>query len=100
MRLAIDTGFLSLPPSGTGLYVRELVAALPGAAERVGIGLDLVPLAPSGPLSSRQRRLLWETAGGSLAARRLDPPADVVHIPHQMRSVRDAGLPRSSRSTS
>lgn len=83
MRVAFDTGFLALPPSGTGLYVRELVAALPAAAERVGVGLDLVPVAPVGPLASRRERLLWETAGVSAAVRRLGPPADVVHIPHQ-----------------
>ena len=84
MRIALDTGFLSLPPSGTGLYVRELIAALPAAAERIGVGLDLVPLAPPGPLSSRRQRLAWESVAVARSARGLDPPADVVHIPHQM----------------
>lgn len=84
MRIALDTGFLSLPPSGTGLYVRELTAALPAAAERIGVGLDIVTLAPPGPLASRRLRLVWESAGVTRAARGLDPAADVVHIPHQM----------------
>ncbi len=87
MRIALDTGFLSLPPSGTGLYVRELLAALPAAAERIGVGLDLVPLAPPGPLSSRRQRLAWESAGVARSARRLDPRPDVVHVPHQMPPV-------------
>lgn len=87
MRIAFDTGFLSLPPSGTGLYVRELTAALPGAAERIGVGLDLVSLAPLGPLSSRRQRVAWESAGVARSARRLEPVADVVHIPHQMPPV-------------
>jgi len=87
VRIALDTGFLSLPPSGTGLYVRELIAALPGAAERIGVGLDLVSLAPHRPLASRRLRLGWESAGVARAARRLDPPADVVHIPHQIPPV-------------
>lgn len=84
MRVALDMGFLSLSPSGTGLYVAELLAALPAAAVRLGIELDLVPIAPPGPLASRRERLSWETAGLSRAVRRLHPPPDVVHIPHQM----------------
>ncbi len=87
MRLALDTGFLSLAPSGTGLYVAELLAALPAAAERLGIDLDLVPVAPPGPLASRRERLLWETAGVSRAVHQLQPLPDVVHIPHQMPPV-------------
>ncbi len=69
------------------MYVRELTAALPAAAERIGVGLDLVSLAPPGPLSSRRRRVVWESAGVARGARRLDPSADVVHIPHQMPPV-------------
>ena len=84
MRLALDTGFLALAPSGTGLYVQELLAALPAAADRLGIGLDLVPVAPPGSLASRRERLAWETAGIARAVHRLDPTPDVLHIPHQM----------------
>ena len=67
--------------------MRELTAALPGAAERIGVGVDLISLAPPGPLDSRRSRLAWESVGVARAARNLEPPADVVHIPHQIPPV-------------
>ncbi|HEV2527351.1 MAG TPA: glycosyltransferase family 1 protein [Thermomicrobiales bacterium] len=66
------------------MYVSELRAALPAAADRIGVALDLVSLAPGGPLATRRRRLTWETAGVARALRRSMPRPDVVHIPHQM----------------
>ena len=53
MRVALDGSFLSLPPSGTGTYMRELAAAL----RALDAGLDLAVLAPESgsPRSARQR---------------------------------------------
>lgn len=85
MRVAFDAGFLGLPPSGIGVYVQELIAALPNAARRDCLSLDmqlLYPAVSDGTMPPLQR-LGWETTGVELAARRLRPLPDVVHVPHQ-----------------
>ena len=93
MRVAIDTSFLAMPPSGTGVYLRALLRELPKLDPR----LELIEIAPSRvPLfgegdslacrlanrvaaDPRLRRGAWELGGVSAAARRVQP--DVLHIP-------------------
>ena len=85
MRVILDTGFLSLSPSGTGVYVAALRDHLPAAAARLGTNLDLVNLAPPAPLTSRGRRLLWESVGPALAT--WWRGGDALHVPHQQPPV-------------
>lgn len=90
MRVAIDGQFRSLPPSGTGTYLEQLLAELPTIApddEFPVVDPALSNWSPRGsrllPSSlkndARVRRLLWETVGFEAAARRLKP--DLLHIP-------------------
>lgn len=93
MRVAIDTSFLAMPPSGTGVYLRALLRELP----RLDPTLDLIEISPSrSPLfgegdslarrmanrvaaDPRLRRGAWELGGVAAAARRVQP--DLLHIP-------------------
>jgi glycosyltransferase involved in cell wall biosynthesis len=83
VRIAIDGQFLRMPPSGTGVYVRNLLRALPGAAPDLSIDVlepRDIPFLPGGlGREPRLRRFWWETAGAGTAARRLGP--DLLHIP-------------------
>lgn len=90
MRVAIDGQFRSLPPSGTGTYLEQLLAELPNIApddEFPVVDPSLTGWSPRGSgllphalkNDARVRRLLWETAGFAAMANRLKP--DLLHIP-------------------
>jgi glycosyltransferase involved in cell wall biosynthesis len=90
VRVAIDGQFRSLPPSGTGTYLEQLLAQLPHVApqdEFLLVDPALTSQSPRGsrflPSSlkndARVRRLLWETTGFGAEARGLAP--DLLHIP-------------------
>jgi len=83
MRIGLDVSFLDLPPSGTGTYLSELIAAL----RVVDPTLDLATLRPGGstPLNRtaagrRVERLRWDLLGLGRAARQAD--LDLLHVPH------------------
>jgi len=96
IRVALDTSFLALPPSGIGTYVRNLQAAMPAAAPDV----ELVPLAPDwddddpeGRISWRRltadpraRRFLWDLHGVVEAASRARPA--LLHLPQMTAPLR------------
>lgn len=89
LRVAIDTSFLALPPSGIGTYVRCLLAALPAAAPDI----DVIPLSPGWnndaaetwqpwhriTADAKVRRALWDLRGVDNAARRAKP--HLLHVP-------------------
>lgn len=93
MRVAIDASFLTMPPSGTGVYLAALLRELPN----LDPALELIEITPppvrepgedesltrriAGRFASdpRVRRGAWELGGSSIAARRAKP--DVLHIP-------------------
>lgn len=89
LRVAFDTSFLALPPSGIGTYVRCLLAAMPSAAPDI----ELVPLSPDWEREAgdkwppwrrittdgRVRRARWDLRGVDSAARRANP--DLLHVP-------------------
>ncbi len=88
LRVAIDTSFLALPPSGIGTYVRGLREAMPAAAPDI----DLIELDPgwdapdpSAPVwrrlaaDPRARRFQWDLLGVAAAARPSRPA--LLHIP-------------------
>jgi glycosyltransferase involved in cell wall biosynthesis len=92
VRVALDAGFLDLPPSGTGTYVRSLVEAL--AVVEPDLDLRLLRPGWDGEPSRarlrdpfpwirrdrRVRRLAWEALGVGRAARAVRP--DLLHVPH------------------
>ena len=89
LRVALDTSFLALPPSGIGTYVRCLLDALPGAAPDI----EVIPLNPdwnnAAParwqpwrrvtIDARVRRALWDLRGVDNTARRTKP--QLLHVP-------------------
>ena len=90
VRVAIDGQFRSLPPSGTGTYLEQLLDELP----RVAPGDEFLVIDPARSErdqrarrllpdtlknDARVRRLRWETVGFEQAARPLRP--DLLHIP-------------------
>lgn len=96
MRVAIEGSFLHLPPSGTGTYLRHLVAALRDLDPALDVEL-LEPAWPrdqpatpsgSGPIARlgavrhdrRVRRAAWDMVGIATGARRAEP--DLLHVPH------------------
>ena len=93
MRVAIDTNFLAMPPSGTGAYLSALLRELPNLdpeLELIEIAPDATPR-PDGEASltrriaarvaadPRARRGAWELGGSAIAARKVRP--DVLHVP-------------------
>jgi glycosyltransferase involved in cell wall biosynthesis len=94
VRVAIDGSFLSLPPSGTGTYLRHLTTALRDIAPDLDLRLvspdwdQARPTATPSPISlinrirhdRRLRRALWDVAGVARHAARVAP--DLLHIPH------------------
>jgi glycosyltransferase involved in cell wall biosynthesis len=90
VRVVIDGQFRSLPPSGTGTYLEQLLTELPRVApddEFIAVDPALASRSPRGgrllPASfkndARIRRLLWETAGFEAQSRAFRP--DLLHIP-------------------
>ena len=89
LRVALDTSFLELPPSGIGTYVRFLRDAMATAAPDV----ELFPLrpdwdtdgaSPRGPIARlttdpRARRFTWDLHGVAAAAGQINP--NVLHVP-------------------
>lgn len=87
MRVAIDTSFLTYPPSGTGTYVRALLDALP----RVDPSIEIMPIAHRVSLqrehhwpgrlwsSPKMVRARWQTYESGAAAASVHP--HVLHIP-------------------
>ncbi len=98
MRVAIDGQFLSLPPSGTGTYLRNLIDALPSAAPDITFTIvdsadeanwprhwRLLPATIRN--EPRLRRLNWEALGFGKAAALL-PDIDLLHIPSMAAPLR------------
>lgn len=98
MRVAFDASFLHRPPSGTGVYVASLLAAMRGVQldleiQMIGDGTDVVPDAVGDarrgltaedilrPLTMNPKltRAAWELVGVGAAAWRVRP--DVLHVP-------------------
>jgi glycosyltransferase involved in cell wall biosynthesis len=93
VRVAIDASFLSMPPSGTGVYLAALLRELPNldpelelieiASEpaREPVAGAALPKRIVGKIAAdpRVRRGAWELGGSSIAARNAKP--DVLHIP-------------------
>jgi glycosyltransferase involved in cell wall biosynthesis len=79
MRVALDAGFLALPPSGIGTYVSGLLDAL-GARDDVTIA-RLTPPPPLRALDPRLMRMAWDAAGVEVARMASARDADVLHIP-------------------
>lgn len=90
MRIAIDGQFLALPPSGTGTYLQQLLAELPGVSPAdefvvVDPGTEgkksrswqAIPTRLRG--DPRFRRFVWELAGFKATAKKTKP--DLMHIP-------------------
>lgn len=88
IRIALDTSFLQLPPSGIGTYVAGLSEALRAYADEI----DLITVAPDWPDTSgasgvfarlrndpRTRRFWWDAVGVSRAARQTHPA--LLHLP-------------------
>ena len=92
MRVALDAGFLDLPASGTGTYVRALAAALEAGYPELDLrllrpGWETAPAGgrPRGPFGRlrhdpRFARFAWDAVGVVRAARTLHP--DLLHVPH------------------
>jgi glycosyltransferase involved in cell wall biosynthesis len=98
VRVVIDGQFRSLPPSGTGTYLEQLLDELPRVApddQFIAVDPALTAWLPRGgrllPSSfkndARIRRLLWETAGFEAQARTHRP--DLLHIPSFAAPLRD-----------
>ena len=98
MRVAIDGQFRSLPPSGTGAYLRFLTEALPAAAPDIDITVvdpaeerhwprhfRVLPAAIGN--EPRFRRLNWETLGFGKATEALGG-FDLLHIPSRAAPLR------------
>jgi glycosyltransferase involved in cell wall biosynthesis len=80
MRVALDAGFLALPPSGIGSYVAGLLAAL---GERGDISTaSLTPPQSLRKLDPRLRRMAWDAAGVEFARLATGRGADLLHIPN------------------
>jgi glycosyltransferase involved in cell wall biosynthesis len=89
MRVAIDTTFLSRPPSGTGVYLSSLLAAM----ERIAPEVEVIRVADADEsrhglasavrhpltLDRRLSRADWELRGFARAAEKTHP--DLLHIP-------------------
>ncbi|MEA2523724.1 MAG: hypothetical protein QOF73_951 [Thermomicrobiales bacterium] len=94
MRVAMEGSFLTLPPSGTGTYLRSLTHALREADPSLDLRLLMPNWEDPESLSSRSenallhrlrrdrrfRRASWELLGVASAARAERP--DLLHIPH------------------
>jgi glycosyltransferase involved in cell wall biosynthesis len=98
VRVAIDGQFRSLPPSGTGAYLRFLTAALPAAAPDIEWTVidpaedrhwpRHVRILPGAVRNEpRFRRFNWEALGFSKAAERLGG-FDLLHIPSMAAPLR------------
>ncbi len=98
MRVAIDGQFRSLPPSGTGTYLEQLLGELPRVApDDQFIVVDASRTGRSGVArilptafknDARVRRLLWESAEFEAVARPHQP--DLLHIPSFAAPLRSA----------
>ncbi len=80
IRVALDTGFLALPPSGIGSYVSGLADAL-DARDDVAFARLLPPRALH-TLGPRFTRLAWDAAGVEIARFVSARDADVLHVPN------------------
>jgi glycosyltransferase involved in cell wall biosynthesis len=79
LRVALDAGFLALPPSGVGSYVAGLLDALAARDD-----VTIARLTPPGALTTvdpRLMRLAWDAVGVGIAQRRFAPGADLLHVP-------------------
>jgi glycosyltransferase involved in cell wall biosynthesis len=80
IRVALDAGFLALPPSGIGSYVAELLAAL-DARDDISIA-RLTPPHAMRHLDPRLMRFAWDVAGVEADRLATARDADLLHIPN------------------
>ncbi len=80
MRIGLDASFLHLPPSGTGTYLTELVAALRAMDHAPDLVLLEPPWSTTTAAPGRVPRMRWDLDGVTRAARR--DQLDLLHIPH------------------
>jgi glycosyltransferase involved in cell wall biosynthesis len=79
LRVALDVGFLELPPSGVGAYVQGLLGAL---QRRDDVEIQqLRPPAALGRLGPRAMRMVWDAAGVEVVRAIGARDADLLHIP-------------------
>ncbi len=90
VRVALDTSFLGLPPSGIGSYVEGLTGGLGRRGD-----VSVTALNPPGLLEllgRRGGRIAWDIAGVGVARWRDARDADVLHVPALSAPVA-SGLP-------
>ena len=80
LRVALDAGFLALPPSGIGTYVTGLFDAL--AARDDIVFARLTPPRLLQKADPRLMRVAWDAAGVEIARLAATRDAEVLHIPN------------------